>query len=285
MVTFRGIYGFGISLKKKKYSQITMKIVKIPSSQGGMEKAKGSELAPDIVISKTKELFMSEDGILPVFDVDCVPIVEFNFDETNKNIYSIALQVLKDNVRPLFLGGDHSVTIPIVKAFASVYPKNPGVIIFDAHPDAENDFVTHEDLLCALVNQNVIKKENIILVGTRNWDKNEIEFIQKNKIKYFSMKEIMKEGIHEASESIMSIAKNFSDLYVSIDIDVLDPAFAPGTGYNEPGGLSTRELLFFLHRLKKMKNLKAFDVVEINPSKDVNDITSLVGAKILVELC
>jgi arginase family enzyme len=185
----------------------------------------------------------------------------------------------------LFLGGDHSVTIPIVKAFSSVYPENPGVIIFDAHPDAENDFVTHEDLLCALVNQKVIVTENIILVGTRNWDKNEIEFIQKNKIKYFPMKEIIKDGIHEVSESLMSVAKNFNSLYVSIDIDVLDPAFAPGTGYNEPGGLSTRELLFFLHRLKKMKNLKAFDLVEINPSKDINEMTSKVGAKILVELC
>jgi len=264
-----------------------MKIIKIPSSQGGLGKANGSELAPDKVLEKTKDLFMSEDGILPNFDVDSVSIVDSNIEETNKNIYSKALSVLKDNVRPLFLGGDHSVTYPIVKAFSSVYSSNPGVIIFDAHPDAENDFMppSQEDLLCAMVNQNVIKKENIILVGIRNWDKNEIEFLQKNKIKYFSMKEIAKEGINEISEAMMSVAKNFKDLYVSIDIDVLDPAFAPGTGYIEPGGLSTRELLFFLHRLKKLVNLRAFDLVEVNPSKDVNDITSKVGAKILVELC
>jgi len=264
-----------------------MKVVKIASSQGGLGKADGAELAPDKVIEKTKELFMSEEGILPNFDVDSVSIVDSNIEETNKNIYSKALSVLKDNVRPLFLGGDHSVTYPIVKAFKEIYPENPGIIIFDAHPDAENDFMppSQEDLLCAMVNQNVIKKENIILVGTRNWDKNEIEFIQKNKIKYFPMKEIAKDGVHEISESLMSVAKNFKDLYISIDIDVLDPAFAPGTGYIEPGGLTTRQLLFFLHRLKKLDNLKAFDLVEINPKKDVNDMTSKVGAKILVELC
>jgi len=263
-----------------------MKIVKIPSSQGGLGKADGSELAPDRVLEKTKELFMSEDGILPVLDVDSVSVVDSNIEETNKSICTKALGILKDNVRPLFLGGDHSITFPIVKAFSSVYGSNSGVIIFDAHPDAENDFVaTHEDLLCALVNQNVIKKENIILVGTRNWDKKEVEFIKVNKIKYFSMKEIANEGMHEVSESLMSVAKNVSDLYVSIDIDVLDPAFAPGTGYMEPGGLSSRELLFFLHRLKRLQNLRAFDLVEINPSKDVNDMTSKVGAKILVELC
>jgi agmatinase len=264
-----------------------MKVIKIPSSLGGLGKADGAELAPDKVISKTKELFMSEDKVLPNFDVDKVEVVASNIEETNKNIYSKALEVLKNNVKPLFLGGDHSVTYPIVKAFSEVYSENPGIIIFDAHPDAENDFMppSQEDLLCAMVNQNVIKKENIILIGTRNWDKNEIEFIQKNKIKYFPMKEIAKEGIHEISESLMAVAKNFKDLYVSIDIDVLDPAFAPGTGYIEPGGLSTRELLFFLERLKKLQNLRAFDLVEVNPAKDVNDITSKVGAKILVELC
>lgn len=264
-----------------------MKIIKIPSSLGGLGKATGAELAPDKVLEQTNELFFSEDGCLPLFDQDKVEIIKSNIEETNKNIYCKAKVILKQTIKPLFLGGDHSITYSLVKAFVETYPENPGIIVFDAHPDAENDFMppTQEDLLCCLVNQNLIKKENIILVGTRNWDKNEIEFIQKHKIKYFPMKEIIKEGLHEISESIMSVAKNFSALYVSIDIDVLDPAFAPGTGYLEPGGLSTRELLFFLHRLKRLNNLKAYDLVEINPEKDINNMTSKVGAKILVELC
>lgn len=260
-----------------------MKTIKIPFSS--REDTKGTELAPDEVLEKTKELFMSEEGILPAFDINSVNVVSLNIEETNKNIYSKALETLKNNVRPLFLGGDHSITLPIIKAFSQVYPGNPGIVIFDAHPDAKNNFTpSQEDLLCALVNQNIIKKENIILVGTRNWDKNEIEFIQKNKIKYFQMKEIISDGINEVSDSVMSVAKNFKDLYVSIDIDVLDPAFAPGTGYIEPGGLTTRELLFFLHRLKKLHNLRAFDLVEINLKKDINDMTIKVGAKTLVEL-
>ncbi|MBW2989486.1 arginase family protein [Candidatus Woesearchaeota archaeon] len=263
-----------------------MRVIKIPSSQGGLKKAEGSEMAPDIILENTKDLFMSEDSILPVFDVDSVGIASSNIEETNKNIYEKALDVLRSSARPIFLGGDHSVTYPIVKAFSEVYSKNPGIIIFDAHPDAENDFMppSQEDLLCALVNQKIIKKENIILVGTRNWDRNEIEFLKKNRIKFFSMKEIAKEGIQEVSESLMAVAKDFSDLYVSIDIDVLDPAFAPGTGYIEPGGLSTRELLFFLHRLKKLKNLRAYDLMEISPAKDINGMTCKAGAKILVEL-
>ena len=98
------------------------------------------------------------------------------------------------------------------------------------------------------------------------------------------MNEFSIEGIKEISESVMSVVKNFGSLYISIDIDVLDPAFAPGTGYAEPGGLTTRELLLFIHRLKRMHNLKAMDIVEVNPEKDVNDITSKTAAKLVVEL-
>jgi len=264
-----------------------MKIIKIPSSLGGLGKATGAEKAPDKVLEQTNELFFSEDGCMPTFENEEVKVVEGNIEETNNNIYCKAKDVLKETKKPLFLGGDHSITSPLVKAFKEVYSENPGIIVFDAHPDAENDFMppSQEDLICGLVNQGIIKPQNIILVGTRNWDKNEIEFIKKHKIKYFSMKEISKEGIQEVSEAVMAAAKGFNALYVSIDIDVLDLAFAPGTGYMEPGGLSTRELLFFLHRLKRMHNLKAFDLVEINPDKDVKDMTSKVGAKILVELC
>ena len=99
------------------------------------------------------------------------------------------------------------------------------------------------------------------------------------------MKEITTEGIHEISESVMAAAKDFEALYVSIDIDVLDPAFAPGTGCTEPAGLTSRELIYFVQRLKLLKNLKIVDIVEINPKKDVNNMTSKLGAKIIAEFC
>ncbi|MEM4368887.1 MAG: arginase family protein, partial [Candidatus Woesearchaeota archaeon] len=77
--------------------------------------------------------------------------------------------------------------------------------------------------------------------------------------------------------------QTFDGLYVSIDIDVVDPAFAPGTGYPEPGGFSSRDLIYFLQRLRLLKNFMALDVVEINPLKDVQDLTVKLGAKLLVE--
>ena len=99
------------------------------------------------------------------------------------------------------------------------------------------------------------------------------------------MKNISIEGIRNICDALMESAKNFDGLYVSFDIDAVDPAFAPGTGYPEPGGLTSRELFYFVHRLKNLKNLKAFDIVEVNPEKDINDITSRLAAKLCVEFC
>ena len=257
-------------------------IIKIKSSQGGLGKADGSELAPDKIQEQLKDLFVSEDENNPEFEFDEVQIISSNIEETNKNIYEKAKQFL--DKKPIFIGGDHSITYPLVKAFSKKYPNN-GIIIFDAHPDAENDFnpPTQEDLLPALINQNLIKKENIILVGTRNWHQNEIDFLKQHNIKYFSMKEIIEKGIKQTSEELINLLKGIKNLYLSIDIDVLDPAFTPGTGYCEPGGLTTRQLLYFLHKLKEL-NIKAVDIMEINPKKDVNNMTSKIGAKLLVEL-
>jgi arginase family enzyme len=144
---------------------------------------------------------------------------------------------------------------------------------------------THEDYLKVLIEKGVLKKENVIIVGLRNWHKEEYAFLKQNRIKFYSMKEISAEGVREVSEAVMSVAKNFDGLYVSMDIDAVDPSSAPGTGYMEPGGLTSRDMLYFLNRLKLLRNLKMLDLVEINPLKDVNEMTVSLGAKLVAESC
>ena len=90
-------------------------------------------------------------------------------------------------------------------------------------------------------------------------------------------------NIEQTCDSIMEFA-NGKELYVSIDIDVVDPAFAPGTGYCEAGGLTSRQILYLVSRINRIKNLRAVDIVEVNPEKDVNNQTIKLGAKILSEL-
>jgi agmatinase len=261
-----------------------MKLIKIPTING-LGKTNGCEKGPEKIISRLKEFYLNEEGMLPFFDIEDVKIEKNNINETNKNIFEKIRKSLDESEQLIILGGDHSVTYPCFEALSNK-SDNPGLVVFDAHPDCVNNFKppTHEDYLRVLIEENKLKKENIILVGLRNWHKEEYKFLRDNKIKFFNMKEIANENIHEISESIMTVAKNFDGLYISTDIDVVDPAFAPGTDYSEPGGLTSRELLYFLKRLKLLKNLKIVDLVEINPDVDLNEMTVKLGAKILTEI-
>ena len=263
-----------------------MILLKAGFSGGSLGKNNGTEKAPDKVLERVKKFYLNENGVLPFFNVKDVKVDEGNIEETNVNIFNAVKGCMKETNKVMLLGGDHSITFSGFKAFAEGFD-NPGLVVFDAHPDCVNNFEppTHEDYLKVLIEKGVLKKENVIIVGLRNWHKEEYAFLKQNRIKFYSMKEISQEGVREVSEAIMSVAKNFDGLYVSMDIDAVDPSSAPGTGYMEPGGLSSREILYFLHRLKLLRNLKMLDLVEINPLKDVNEMTVSLGAKLVVESC
>lgn len=252
-----------------------MIIVKVETSQGCLNKNLGCEKAPEKILEALKEIHVNEKGEEKKYVIKELNLPKNNIEETN--------DILEKVEGDIFLGGDHSITYPLFKSLAKKY-NNPGIIIFDAHPDCENNFIppTHEDFNKVLIENNILKKENLILVGTRSYDKKEIDFLKRNNIKNFSMKNL--EDIQDVCDTIMEEALNFDALYLSIDIDVLDPAFAPGTGYIEPGGLTTRQLLYFIQRIRNMKNLKRIDILEVNPDKDKNNLTVKAAAKILAEL-
>jgi len=252
-----------------------MKIVKVKSSQGCLGKNKGCEKAPDEIVKELENFYLNEKGFRKDFEsIDC-EVVENNIEETNQNIMNIEGDV--------FLGGDHSITYASFIGFAKKFT-NPGLIIFDAHPDCENNFnpPSHEDFVKVLIEDGFLKKENLIIVGVRNWHKKEFYYLKENKIKYFVMKNM--KDMEDVCDSVMELSNNFDGLYLSIDIDCVDPAFAPGTGFIEPGGMSSRDLIYFVQRLKLLRNLKRADIVEVNPDKDVNGMTVRLAAKVLGEL-
>ncbi len=248
-----------------------MKILKIASSQGSLGKNIETEEAPlEIVKNMSKKIYFED-----------ILVIGGNIVETNKNIFNKAKTLLNDKI--IFVGGDHSITYPLFKAF-SEKNKKCGLVIFDAHPDCQSDFeVTHEDFVKILIKEKILKPENIILVGLRKWSKEEFEYLRDNNIKYFTVEQFYTNMI-ETCDVIIGMSRNFDKLYVSIDIDVLDPAFAPGTGYIEPLGLHPRELFYILKRFKRLDNFKWMDLVEVNPKKDVNKITVMLASKILDEM-
>jgi|SRR3989344_424135 len=257
-----------------------MKILLCETSQGSLNKNIGTEIAPKKIIEELNNYTFNEDHKKITFQTEKTTISQ-NISETHRNIFN---KILEEEPE-IILGGDHSITYSSVKAFSKRF-LNPSLIILDAHPDLETSDLkepTHEDYLRRLIEKNIISIKNIILIGTRIYSENEIKFLKEQKILYFDMKKILDLGIKETTDFITEKAFQLKNIYLSIDIDVLDPAFAPGTGYIEPGGLTTRELIYLLQRINKL-HPKMIDLVEVNPEKDINNTTIKVAAKIISEL-
>ena len=267
-----------------------MFIVKVPGING-LGKTNGCERAGNAIITALKEIYSGEEGKpidTSLLDLEEIHLDNSNLELSNQLIYENSLEILDAKPQTIFLGGDHSISYSTTKAFlkhCKSVKKIPCLIVFDSHPDCMEPMKepTHEEWLRKIV-EDGFPKENILIVGLRNSHKDEIQFIKKNKIKTLSMNNLT-EDLTDMCDTIMEFS-NGKELYVSIDIDVVDPVFAPSTGYPEVGGLTSREFLYLIQRIKKIKNLKAIDLVEINEKMDKqnNNLTIKLGAKILAEL-
>jgi arginase family enzyme len=270
-----------------------MFIVKVPGING-LGKTHGCEKEGNAILKCLKEeIFSNEFGKKVDFeglDLEEIHLDNSNLDITNKLIYKNALGMFESKEKTIYLGGDHSISYSLTKAFFDYCKENrkePCLIVFDAHPDCMpvtkgcEEYPNHEEWLRALIESGFPVK-NILLVGNRNSDIAEIEFLREKGIRTISINQIT-EDIEEMCEIIMEFSDK-KELYLSLDIDVVDPAYAMGTGYKEPGGLTSREFIYIVQRLNKIKNLRAVDLVEINPEKDVSNMTVKLGAKILAEL-
>jgi len=267
-----------------------MFIVKVPGING-LGKTKGCERAGDVILKELKNIHSNEKGMpidVSLLDLEEIHLDNFNLELSNKLIYKNSLETFENKNKVIFLGGDHSISYPTTKAFldfCNKENKNPCLIIFDAHADLMKPMKepTHEEWLRKLIEEG-FPKENILLVGVRNMWKDEIKFVKEKGIQQIPINSII-EDIDNIADTIMEFSNN-KEVYVSIDIDVIDPAFAPATGYPEVGGLTSRQFLYLIQRINKMKNLRAVDIVEINSEndKEFGMITTKLGAKILAEL-
>lgn len=262
----------------------------------GLNHTNGCEKAPDKILDVlNKEIWANEQSVEisdKKLEVKGLSLDNFNLEESNSKIHKSVFECFRNsgNERVFLMGGDHAVSYASCKAFMDFnnsLGKNSCLIVLDAHPDlmepVDLTIPTHEEWLRALI-ESGFPAENVLLVGLRNSDISELDFIKQNRIKTISINQFV-EDIEGTCEIIMEFASR-KELYLSVDIDIVDPAFAPATGYCEPGGLSSRQLIYLIQRMNKMKNLKAIDLIEINPEKDKNhnNMTVKLGAKILSEL-
>lgn len=246
-----------------------MQIIRVKGING-LGKTEGCEKAPVEVLRKLE--------IDKQLDFEEIHVNNQNVEEANELIYKNSREIFSEQDKALFIGGDHSISYSIVKGFKDNF--NGFLIVFDAHVDCMKPMKepTHEEWLRRLIEEG-FPVENILLVGVRKIYDKEKEFLDKNKIKIVGTEELGNKG--EVLKMLMEKVKGKEGFYISVDIDVVDSEEASGTGYLEPGGMKSEDLIYFLKKLSKLDNFKGGDIVEINPDKDENEKTVELGARLL----
>ena len=190
-------------------------------------------------------------------------------------IEKAAESLLEDKKFPIFLGGEHLVSYPIIKAFAKRYP-DLHIVHFDAHADLRSDYYGEESSHSTVMRKasELLGPSRIYQFGIRSGIKDEFDYAKKNT-------RMFTEEVVRPLQEVISELKD-KPVYVSLDIDVVDPAYAPGTGTQEPGGCTSREIIQAVHLLGQLK-VVGFDLVEVSPQLDFSERTALLAAKLIRE--
>ena len=213
---------------------------------------------------------LEEDAVMvDLGDVDTSSDVDKTFQRVEESVAVI----LSKNAVPVVLGGDHSITYWVVRAMAKKY-ENLDILHFDAHPDLYDnlyqDRLSHACPFARILEDGLVS--SLVQVGIRTANADQRGRAAKHKVRLVEMKNFREDLVLEFK----------NPLYVSFDLDVLDPAFAPGVSHQIGGGLSTRQAINLIHTLKAP--IVGFDVVELNAARDPSGITASAAFKIVMEL-
>jgi len=239
----------------------------------------GCRFGPDVIRDAFNniEIFQPEFGI----DLETVNINDLGntkhtvvATEMLQMVENITAELKKQNKQLIILGGEHLITL----GSFSCFPKDTGYVVFDAHYDLRDQYADIKLSHAAYLRRIVEKRgsENIVHVGARAFVKEELVFLKEHNIATVSDKEI-RDG--NGPKLLKDITSTFDSIYLSIDLDVLDPAFAPGVGNPEAVGISSRELYDLVTTLQNKKIVSA-DIVELNPTYD-NGATASMAAKMI----
>ena len=223
-------------------------------------------------------------------DADCVP---GDIERTNEAIKRKVAEVAKAGAIPIVLGGDHSITYPSASAVSEALgPGRLGILHFDAHADTANDawgvLLSHGTPMRRLIESGAVAGPAFVQVGLRGyWPPPEVfDWMRQQGMRWHTMHDIQRRGFNAVlSEAIEQALDATERLYLSVDIDVLDPACAPGTGTPEPGGLTSLELLRAVREATLRAELAGTDVVEVSPPYDnAAGISAEVAHRVVLEV-
>jgi agmatinase len=260
---------------------------------GAVSWRSGARQAPDRIRSITPHLaHMTEEGVLLTTRIKDYGNIEpdLNWTRFFATTEAMAANILNQPHKlALFLGGDHSVGIPLFKAFTAHYKGPVGCIQFDSHPDLADNFEGHPWSHASTARRNLeqgnLSPDHMAFVGLRSFLTEEVAFYTANpEIGWHTARSIYRRGIETVAQEVAAQLKDVEAVYLSLDIDGIDPSCTPGTGTPEHGGPTTRECLEFLRIIFAQLPVRAMDLVEVSPPLDISDVTSLAALKIIYEV-
>lgn len=205
--------------------------------------------------------------------------IELPFGNTTKalnTIYKTFAQIIKDGKRPLTIGGEHLVSLPIIEAFSKIYP-DLCIIHFDAHTDLREDYMGESLSHASVIRRawDILGDNRIFQFGIRSGTKVEFDWAKSHTyLQPFNL---------DSLEEIIIQLQN-RPVYITIDLDVLDPSIFPGTGTPEPGGIDFNTLIFAIKQFTKLNHIVGADVVELSPHYDISGVSTATCCKVIREM-
>jgi formimidoylglutamase len=229
--------------------------------------------------------------VLNVVDAGDANIIPAWIERAHALIYRKVLEVAASGAIPIVLGGDHSITWPSATAVAEVRrPGSIGIVHFDAHADTAADdwgvLAGHGTPMRRLIESGAVAGRNFVQVGLRGyWPPVEVfGWMQEQGLRYHFMREIEERGADAVIAQAIDEALDGPDhVYLSLDIDVVDPGLAPGTGTPEPGGMLPREILRAIRQVVAAVDLAGMDIVEVSPPYDHAETTAMIANRAALE--
>ncbi len=245
----------------------------------------GSRFAPRAIreASFNIETYSLRTGVdieqVAIHDAGDLHVVD-DVAETLKRLTSVGADIISSAKMPVVIGGEHTITLGIIRAL----PRSVGVVSLDAHGDLRDEYgggkFSHATVLRRIT--EIVGTDAVFIFGVRALCKEEVEFINEHKIRHMTPWAMREEGIAKITKRIDEFAEKFDHVYLTIDTDVLDPAFAPGVANPEFDGITPQELIQIALAVAG-KRMVGFDLVEVCPSYDTG-ATAVAAARIIFEV-
>ncbi|MGH2817816.1 MAG: agmatinase [Actinomycetota bacterium] len=227
---------------------------------------------------------------LEIVDAGDAPVTPGDAHRSHRAIRAAVSGIVESGVVPVVLGGDHSIAYPDIAAVAAGAASGSLALVhLDAHADTATEIYgvewSHGTPFRHLVDEGIVPGPRLVQVGLRGYwpEPTEFSWARQMGVRWHRMQEITERGVDAVVESVLDEIRDAERLFLSVDIDVLDPAFAPGTGTPEPGGMTTRELLRIVRRVVLAHDLAGMEVVEVSPPYDHAELTAMAAHRVVLE--